>query len=32
MAIGVGSGYLFPSIANFWNSLSSGTTNITIAI
>jgi len=32
MAIGVGSGYFFPSIANFWNSLSSGTTNIPIAI
>jgi len=32
MAIGVGSGYFFPSIENFWNSLSSGTTNIPIAI
>ncbi len=32
MAIGVGSGYLFPNISNFWNSLSYGTTNIPIAI
>ncbi|MCF8370580.1 MAG: ACR3 family arsenite efflux transporter [Bacteroidales bacterium] len=32
MAIGVGSGYLFPTIANYWNSMSSGTTNIPIAI
>ena len=32
MFIGVGSGYLFPEVANFWNSLSSGTTNIPIAI
>ncbi len=32
MAIGVASGYLFPSVADFWNSLSRGTTNIPIAI
>lgn len=32
MAIGVLSGWLFPQIANFWNSLSVGTTNIPIAI
>ncbi len=32
MIIGVGSGYLFPGIASFWGSLSSGTTNIPIAI
>lgn len=32
MAAGVGSGYFFPSVAGFWNSLSSGTTNIPIAI
>ena len=32
MAAGVLSGWLFPSIAVFWNSLSSGTTNIPIAI
>ena len=32
MLIGVFSGYLFPNIAEFWNSLSSGTTNIPIAI
>lgn len=32
MAIGVGSGYLFPDIANFWNSMSYGSTNIPIAI
>jgi len=32
MLIGVGSGHFSPSIANFWNSLSSGTTNIPIAI
>lgn len=32
MLIGVFSGYLFPEIAVFWNSLSSGTTNIPIAI
>ena len=32
MAIGVASGFFFPSVAGFWNSLSSGTTNIPIAI
>ena len=32
MLAGVLSGWLFPSIANFWDSLSVGTTNIPIAI
>lgn len=32
MAIGVASGFLFPNIANFWNSMSYGSTNIPIAI
>lgn len=32
MAVGVLSGYMFPSIATFWDSLSVGTTNIPIAI
>jgi arsenite transporter len=32
MAIGVLWGWLFPGIAGFWNSMSSGTTNIPIAI
>ena len=32
MLIGVVSGYLFPNIAEFWNSLSRGTTNIPIAL
>jgi ACR3 family arsenite transporter len=32
MLMGVGSGYLFPNIAGFWNRLSVGTTNIPIAI
>jgi arsenite transporter len=32
MLIGVLSGWLIPGIADFWNSLSSGTTNIPIAI
>ena len=32
MAIGVSSGYFFPSVADFWNGMSSGTTNIPIAI
>ena len=32
MLIGVLSGYLFPEIANFWNGMSRGTTNIPIAI
>jgi ACR3 family arsenite transporter len=32
MLIGVFSGYIFPNIAKFWDSLSKGTTNIPIAI
>jgi len=32
MIIGISSGYIFPEIANFWNSFNSGTTNIPIAI
>jgi ACR3 family arsenite transporter len=32
MAIGVGTGYFFPAISGFWDSLSHGTTNIPIAI
>ncbi len=32
MFIGVGSGWLFPKVADFWNNMSSGTTNIPIAI
>jgi ACR3 family arsenite transporter len=32
MALGIASGKLFPEIANFWSSMSSGTTNIPIAI
>jgi ACR3 family arsenite transporter len=32
MAVGVGSGFLWPGIAGFWNGLSAGTTNIPIAI
>lgn len=32
MALGIGSGRLFPGIADFWNNMSSGTTNIPIAI
>jgi len=32
MAVGVGSGYLFPGIAGFWNRFSVDTTNIPIAI
>jgi len=32
MFAGVAAGFIFPSIAGFWNSLSSGTTNIPIAI
>ena len=32
MAIGVFWGWIFPGIAGFWNSMSSGTTNIPIAI
>jgi len=32
MIIGVGSGYLFPQIAGFWDQFSVGTTNLPIAI
>ena len=32
MLIGVGSGYLFPNIASFWDMFSVGTTNLPIAI
>lgn len=32
MFIGVFSGWMFPAMAQFWNSMSSGTTNIPIAI
>jgi ACR3 family arsenite transporter len=32
MFIGVGTGWLYPGISRFWNSFSSGTTNIAIAI
>ncbi len=32
MAIGVGSGYFFPKIVDFWNKFQVGTTNIPIAI
>jgi ACR3 family arsenite transporter len=32
MFIGVLSGWMFPSVAVFWNSMSSGTTNLPIAI
>ncbi len=32
MSIGVLSGYLYPSIAGFWNKFQSGTTNVPIAI
>lgn len=32
MLIGIGSGYVFPNIASFWNSFTKGTTNIPIAI
>jgi arsenite transporter len=32
MFIGVGTGWMSPGVAKFWNSLSSGTTNIPIAI
>ncbi len=32
MFAGVGSGYLFPEIAGFWDQFSVGTTNIPIAI
>ncbi len=32
MLIGIGSGYIFPSIASFWNSFNKGATNIPIAV
>lgn len=32
MSAGIGMGYFFPSVAAFWNSLGSGTTNYPIAI
>ncbi|MFZ5517444.1 MAG: ACR3 family arsenite efflux transporter [Candidatus Zhuqueibacterota bacterium] len=32
MAVGVGSGYFFPSIVDFWHKFQVGTTNIPIAI
>ncbi|MBD3290390.1 ACR3 family arsenite efflux transporter [candidate division KSB1 bacterium] len=32
MIVGVGSGYLFPNIVNFWNLFQVGTTNIPIAV
>lgn len=32
MAVGVFSGWLYPEIAQFWNSMSVGTTNLPIAI
>lgn len=32
MLIGIGSGYIFPGVAKFWNSFNKGTTNIPIAI
>ena len=32
MAIGVGAGYFFPAISAYWEGMSSGTTNIPIAI
>jgi len=32
MALGVGSGYFYPGIVNFWNKFQVGTTNIPIAI
>ncbi|NWF97364.1 MAG: ACR3 family arsenite efflux transporter [Nitrospirae bacterium] len=32
MAVGVGSGYLYPKITDFWNIFQVGTTNIPIAI
>ncbi|PLX19140.1 MAG: arsenical-resistance protein [Salinivirgaceae bacterium] len=32
MLFGVGAGHFFPEVANFWDSMSSGTTNIPIAI
>lgn len=32
MALGVFTGYLFPAVADFWNGMSRGTTNIPIAL
>jgi len=32
MAVGVGMGYAWPGVADFWNKFSAGTTNIPIAI
>ena len=32
MALGVSGGHFFPALADFWNSMSRGTTNIPIAI
>jgi ACR3 family arsenite transporter len=32
MFAGVGAGYLYPSIADFWNKFQSGTTNVPIAV
>ncbi len=32
MFVGVGWGYLFPGVVNFWNQFHSGTTNIPIAV
>jgi ACR3 family arsenite transporter len=32
MLIGVGAGYLYPQITDFWNIFQVGTTNIPIAI
>ncbi len=31
MTVGVGSGYLYPQIVNFWNQFQVGTTNIPIS-
>jgi ACR3 family arsenite transporter len=32
MALGVGSGYYFPGLVDFWNKFQAGTTNIPIAV
>jgi len=32
MAVGVGAGYFYPQIVNFWNRFQAGTTNVPIAI
>jgi len=32
MAVGVGAGYIYPKIYNFWGKFQVGTTNIPIAI